>query len=74
MLSKQLIAKTKDADPEWFEQYVECCIVQRIRQRYNINRELAIHRKRDIQPDEFREYYEYVEACKYEVKSELGLL
>lgn len=49
----------------------ENLIVSKIRQRYNVNQELAILRQRDTKPDEFAEYNEYVEQCKAEVKSEV---
>jgi hypothetical protein len=45
-------------------------IVSLIRQRYNINQELAILRQRDSKPLEFQEYFDYVEQCKVEVKNE----
>lgn len=49
----------------------EDMIVSKIRQRYNVNQELAILRQRDTKPDGFAEYNEYVEQCKAEVKSEV---
>ena len=45
-------------------------IVALIRQKYNINQELAILRQRDTKPEEYQEYYNYVEQCKAEAKSE----
>ena len=45
-------------------------IVALIRQKYNVNQELAILRQREVKPQEFAEYNEYVEQCKAEVKSE----
>lgn len=45
-------------------------IVSLIRQRYNINQELAILRQRDTKPLEYQEYFDYVEQCKAEVKNE----
>ncbi len=44
-------------------------IVALIRQKYNVNQELAILRQRDAKPQEFAEYNEYVEQCKQEVKN-----
>ncbi|WP_281512269.1 hypothetical protein [Mammaliicoccus vitulinus] len=35
-----------------------------IRIRYTINDEFAILRQRDTKPEEFSEYYSYVEKCK----------
>jgi hypothetical protein len=46
-------------------------IVALIRQRYNINQELAILRQRDTKPLEYQEYFDYVETCKAKVKGEL---
>lgn len=47
-------------------------IINKIRQRYSINQELAILRQRDIKPEEFAEYNEYVEQCKSEAKNEFN--
>lgn len=41
-------------------------IVNRIRERYSVDDELAILRQRDTKPDEFAEYNEYVEQVKAE--------
>ena len=46
-------------------------VVTLIRQKYNVNQELAILRQRDAKPQEFAEYNEYVEKCKREVKNAL---
>lgn len=46
-------------------------IVALIRQKYNVNQELAILRQRDTKPLEYQEYYDYVEQCKKQVKNEL---
>ena len=45
-------------------------IVALIRQKYNVNQELAILRQRDTKPLEYQEYYNYVEQCKKQVKNE----
>lgn len=50
--------------------YYEELIISKIRQRYNINQELAILRQKDTKPLEYQEYFDYVEACKQEVKNE----
>lgn len=47
----------------------EDLIVSKIRQRYNVNQELAILRQRDSKPQEFAEYNAYVEECKHSVKN-----
>lgn len=45
-------------------------VVNRIRERYSIDDELAILRQRDSKPDEFAEYNEYVEQVKAEEREE----
>ena len=44
-------------------------VVALIRQKYNVNQELAILRQRDTKPIEYQEYYDYVEQCKEQVKN-----
>jgi cupin superfamily acireductone dioxygenase involved in methionine salvage len=39
--------------------------------RYDIRDELAIQRQKDEKPEEYKEYYDYVEQCKREVKNAL---
>ena len=45
-------------------------IINKIRQKYSINQELAILRQRDTKPEEYQVYFDYVEQCKAEAKSE----
>lgn len=52
--------------------YCEELIISKIRQRYNINQELAILRQRDTKPEEYQEYFDYIEQCKKEVKEKYG--
>lgn len=54
------------------ERYTEY-LVEKIRERYSINDELAILRQRDTKPEEFAEYNAYVEMCKAELKEKLGM-
>lgn len=49
-------------------------VVNRIRQRYSLNQELAILRQKETKPDEFNEYYNFVESIKSQVKTEIGEL
>lgn len=46
-------------------------IVAKIRLRYSINDELAILRQAITKPEEYQEYYDYVEQCKAEVKNNI---
>lgn len=52
------------------QQQYENLIVAKIRQKYNVNQELAILRQRDTKTEEFEEYNAYVEQCKAEAKKE----
>lgn len=46
-------------------------VVYLIRERYDLNAELAILRQRDSKPEEFAEYNEYCEKCKIKAKQEV---
>lgn len=43
-------------------------VVNKIRERYSIDDELAILRQRDTKPDEFEAYNAYAESCKKEAR------
>lgn len=43
-----------------------------VRKRYTISAELAILRQRDTKPEEFEEYYSFVEACKIKAREVKG--
>ena len=45
-------------------------VVNRIRERYSVDDELALLRQRDAKPLEFAEYNAFVEKVKTEVKAE----
>lgn len=49
----------------------ETLIVSKIRQKYSVNQELAILRQQTTKPEEYQEYFNYVEQCKAEAKSEV---
>lgn len=65
-IEKYNVRKQKQDNDEY-----ENKVVALIRQKYNVNQELAILRQRDAKPQEFVEYNEYVEQCKEQVKNEL---
>ena len=48
-------------------------VVQKIRERYTIDDELAILRQREVKPEEFVEYNSYCEQCKVAAREELGI-
>ena len=61
-LTAEEIAKLKEVPPIPYKER----IINRIREVYSIDDELAILRQRDTKPDEFREYNRVVEAIKAE--------
>ena len=46
----------------------EIIVKMLIREKYSIDEELAIQRQRDTKPDEFKEYFDYIENIKKQVK------
>lgn len=46
-------------------------VVALVRERYDADDETAILRQRDSKPQEFAEYYAYVEGCKARARAEL---
>lgn len=46
-------------------------VVRLIRERYNVNQEIAILRQKDVKTGEFEEYNSYVENCKAKAKEEI---
>ena len=45
-------------------------IISAIRQKYSVDDELAILRQRDSKPEEFQEYFDFVESIKNNLKDE----
>lgn len=69
-----LARKNREVNPKSWETLYETEIIRRIRKRYTVNQELAILRQRDSKPEEYAAYNAFAEACKAEVKEELGLV
>ena len=44
-------------------------VVSAIRQKYSVDDELAILRQRDTKPEEFKEYFDFVESVKTRLKN-----
>lgn len=65
MTAEELAEFTAKAEPIPYEQRV----VDRIREVYSVDDELAILRQRDTKPDEFAEYNAFVEAMKTEERT-----
>lgn len=49
--------------PEVILPTIEELTVGKLRERYSINQEFEVQRKRDINPEAFQAYYDYVEEC-----------
>lgn len=39
-------------------------VVMFIREKYTIDDEIALHRQREIKPEEYKAYYDFCEECK----------
>ena len=70
---EEYIPPTPPAPQPYVPTYEEL-VVMKIHERYSIDDELAILRQRNTKPDEFEEYFNYVEQCKAEAKEEYSLL
>lgn len=43
-----------------------------IAEKYSIDKELALHRQREVKTEEFQEYFDYCESCKNIARNALG--
>lgn len=59
-----------DPIPEPYVPTYEERVVTLIRERYDLDDELAIQRQRDTKPEEFQEYFNYCEECKRRAKED----
>jgi hypothetical protein len=50
-------------EPEPYIPTLEELVEGKLRERYSINQEFEVQRKRDIEPEAFQTYYDYVEEC-----------
>ena len=67
-MTAEEIAEMQSSIPQIpYEQRVE----NRIREKYSISAELAILRQRDTKPEEFAEYFEFVEKIKAEERGDV---
>ena len=73
MANVRLAKKIREVDPKAWDKLYKDLIVEKIREKYSLNEELAILRQRDTKPSEFEEYHAYVEECKAAVKAELEI-
>lgn len=66
-----LLLKNKEREPETFEKCRSYLIEQLIEQKYSLKQEVAIIRQKDTKPEEYQEYFNYVEECKSKINSQL---
>lgn len=59
--------------PEPYVPTLEELVEQKVRERYSINQEFEVQRKRDIDTSAFHVYYDYVEDCIKNAKKELNI-
>ena len=65
MTAEEIAEMQKDIPSIPYEQRV----INRIRERYSVDDELALLRQRVLKADEFEEYYDFVEAIKLEERA-----
>ena len=46
-------------------------VAQLVREKYSVDDELAIQRQKDVKPDEWNAYNDYVEQCKATARTEI---
>lgn len=69
-VEETLLLCTNEMDKETYEKEV----VRRVRTKYSIDEELAILRQRESKPQEFQEYYDFVEQVKEEARVYIATL
>lgn len=50
-------------EPEPYIPTIEELVEGKLRERYSINQEFEVNRKRETEPQAFQAYYDYVEQC-----------
>ena len=68
----KLLKKNKERVPETVEAYRSRKIEEKIRRKYSIEEEVGVIRKKDIKPEKYQEWFDYVEQCIAEVDAEIG--
>lgn len=59
-----------EIEPEPYIPSIEELVEQKIRKKYSINQEFEVQRKRDTEPEEFSNYFIFVEKCIEEANRE----
>lgn len=58
-----------DALPKFTNEEYKTKVEEAVRQKYSLSDELSILRQRDTKPQEYEEYFAYVEQCKRDIKA-----
>lgn len=61
------------SEPTPYVPTLEELVERKIRNQYSLNQEFEVQRKRDTEPETFAEYYQFVEDCIAEAKTELNI-
>lgn len=65
----QVVEPTEEELAKIREYALKTAIISKIREVYSIDDEIAILRQRESKPEEFQEYFNFVEQCKIEAKA-----
>jgi hypothetical protein len=60
--------ETYTVDVERILPHYEKTIISLVRQRYSIDDEMAIQRQKETKPEQWQEYFDFVENCKMQAK------
>ena len=72
-IDTELLRANLEKHPDVVKRAYKRLVGNMVARRYSIRDELAILRQRDEKPEEYAEYYAYVEECKRELKAAIGL-
>lgn len=60
-------------EPVPIERQYKELVAQKVHARYSYDDEIAILRQKDAKPQDYKTYYDFVEACKEEAREELHI-
>lgn len=69
--TNMLLQKNKEREPKTFEAFRSRLIEKKVRRKYTIEEEIGIMRNREIKPEKYQEWFDYVEQCIAEADAEM---
>lgn len=72
IMAMEMLPQPEAVEIPYKDRY-KALLISKIRSKYDIDDEMAILRKKDVEPDKFAEYNAFCEACKAEAKLELTI-